>query len=95
MSTSQPTGKSVYRDLASALGPAALAVDVEAAVTATAGLLDIGSPTIVVDDGTAAVAVTLPSARGAPASACAFTCRQGRQMGGRPHHPGLAGGGGG
>jgi hypothetical protein len=59
-STPPPTGKPVYRDLASALGTRGAAVDVEAVVTATAGLLDIGSPTIVVDDGTAAVAVTLP-----------------------------------
>jgi len=59
MSTSQPTGKYVYRDLASALATRGAAVDVEAVVTATAGLLDIGSPTIVIDDGTAAVAVTL------------------------------------
>ena len=64
--TSQPTGKSVYLDLASALGNRGAAVDVEAVVTATAGLLDIGSPTIVVDDGTAAAAVELPVGTVAP-----------------------------
>jgi len=68
-STPQPTPSktaTVYRDLASALGTRGAAVDVEAAVTATAGLLDIGSPTIVVDDGTAAVAVILPDSMNVP-----------------------------
>jgi hypothetical protein len=50
----------VYLDLASAIAIRGAAVDVEAVVTATSGLLDIGGPTIVVDDGTAAVAVVLP-----------------------------------
>jgi hypothetical protein len=58
--TSVPTGAPVYHDLASALKTRGAALDFEAGVTATAGLLDIGKPTIVVDDGTAAVAVTLP-----------------------------------
>jgi hypothetical protein len=57
---SVPTGVPVYHELASALKTRGAALDFEAGVTATAGLLDIGKPTIVVDDGTAAVAVTLP-----------------------------------
>jgi hypothetical protein len=61
-----PTGKLVYHDLTSSLGTRGAAVDVEAAVTATTGLLDIGNPTIVVDDGTAAVAVILPDATDVP-----------------------------
>ncbi len=64
--SSQPTATPVHHDLASALGTRAAAVDVEATVSATAGLLDIGGPTIVVDDGTAAVAVLLPDGAGIP-----------------------------
>jgi uncharacterized protein YdeI (BOF family) len=60
------TEAAVHHDLASALATRGAAVDVEAAVTATAGLLDIGSRTIVVDDGTASVAITLPTAADAP-----------------------------
>ena len=63
---SAPTEEPVHRDLASALGTRGATVDVEAAVTATTGLLDLGNPTIVVDDGTAAVAVILPDATDAP-----------------------------
>jgi len=62
----QPTATPAHHDLASAIGSRAAAVDVEAIVTATAGLLDIGGPTIVVDDGTAAVAVILPDAADIP-----------------------------
>jgi uncharacterized protein YdeI (BOF family) len=61
-----PTETSVYYDLASAVGMRGAAVDVDATVTATAGLLDIDGPTIVVDDGTAAVGVILPSGTTAP-----------------------------
>ena len=61
-----PSSAPVYHDLASALTHRGAGVDVVAAVTATAGLLDIGSPTIVVDDGTAAVAVVLPGGVDAP-----------------------------
>jgi hypothetical protein len=61
-----PTVTSVYLDLASALGTRGADVDVEGVVTATAGLLDVGSPTIVVDDGTAAVAVILPGSTTVP-----------------------------
>ena len=64
--TSAPTGTPVYGNLSAALGTRGAAVDVEATVTATAGLLDIGNPTVVVDDGTAAVAVILPAAADAP-----------------------------
>jgi hypothetical protein len=39
---------------------------VEATVTAPAGLFDLGGPTITADDGTAAVAVILPSATAGP-----------------------------
>ena len=49
-----------YRDLASAIHTRGARVDLDATVTAPAGLLDIDGPTIVVDDGTAAVAVVLP-----------------------------------
>jgi hypothetical protein len=42
-------------------------VNVDATVTATAGLLDLSGPTIVVDDGTAAVAVILPDGAAVPA----------------------------
>ena len=63
--TAIPTAPAIHYDLSSALAIRGAAVDVEATVTATAGLLDVGSPTIVVDDGTAAVAVILPA--GAPA----------------------------
>ncbi|MGD0248825.1 MAG: hypothetical protein ABSB75_07205, partial [Candidatus Limnocylindrales bacterium] len=61
-----PTARPVYRDLSTALGTRGASVDVEAVVTATAGLLDLGSPTIVVDDGTAAAAVILPDATEVP-----------------------------
>ena len=64
--TSAPTGTPVYGNLSAALGTRGAAVDVEATVTATAGLLDIGNPTVVVDDGTVAVAVILPAAADAP-----------------------------
>jgi RPA family protein len=56
----------VYLDLASAIGTRGAAVDVEAVVTATAGLLDVAGPTIVVDDGTAAAAVIVPVGTVAP-----------------------------
>jgi DNA/RNA endonuclease YhcR with UshA esterase domain len=61
-----PTVDSIYLDLASALGTRGAAVDVEGVVTATAGLMDIGGPTIVVDDGSAAVAVLMPGSTAAP-----------------------------
>ena len=64
--TPLPSGTPVHRDLASALKTRGAAVDFVAAVTATAGLLDIGKPTIVVDDGTTAVAVTLADAADVP-----------------------------
>jgi len=63
--TAAPT-TTVHHDLVSALGTRGAAVDVQAVVTATAGLLDIGGPTIVVDDGTAAVAVILTDAMSVP-----------------------------
>lgn len=63
--TPAPT-PAIHHDLASALGTRGAAVDVKAAVTATAGLFDIGGPTIVVDDGTAAVAVVLTEAMTVP-----------------------------
>jgi hypothetical protein len=63
--TPAPTS-TIHHDLASALGTRGAAVDVKAAVTVTAGLFDIGGPTIVVDDGTAAVAVVLTEAMTVP-----------------------------
>jgi hypothetical protein len=53
-------------DLRSALRTKGAVVDVQAVVTATAGLFEVDGPTIVVDDGTAAVAVVLPSGAAAP-----------------------------
>ena len=61
-----PTAVPPATDLASALGTRGRRVDVEATVTATAGLLDIDGPTIVIDDGTAAVAVIIPASAAAP-----------------------------
>ena len=52
----------IYADLASGLAVRGRLVDVVATVTAPVGLIDWGGPTIVVDDGTAAVAVVLPDA---------------------------------
>jgi hypothetical protein len=60
-STASATG-----DLAGALQTRGAAVDVEATVTATAGLLDLSGPTIVVDDGATAVAVILPASATTP-----------------------------
>jgi len=60
-STASATG-----DLAGALQTRGAAVDVEATVTATAGLLDLSGPTIVVDDGATAVAVILPASASKP-----------------------------
>jgi hypothetical protein len=65
-SSPAPSGTAVRHDLASALGDRGSSVDVEATVTAPAGLFDLGGPTITVDDGTAAVAVILPSATAGP-----------------------------
>jgi hypothetical protein len=64
--TPEPTSAAIHHDLASALALRGAAVDVDATVTATSGLLDISGPTIVVDDGTAAVAVVLPVSAAAP-----------------------------
>ena len=61
-----PTGAAVLHDLSSLVGRRGSAIDAEATVTATAGLLDINGPTIVVDDGTVAVAVVLPAGADAP-----------------------------
>jgi hypothetical protein len=58
--TSAPTATTVTGGLAQLRTTRGAAVDVDATVTATAGLLDLSGPTIVVDDGTAAVAVILP-----------------------------------
>jgi hypothetical protein len=65
-SPTRPSQTFVYYDLASALGTRGADVDVEAVVTAKVGLLDIGAPTIVVDDGSAAAAVILPAGTSAP-----------------------------
>jgi hypothetical protein len=55
------SGTAIRHDLASALGLRGSVVDVTATVTASAGLIDWGGPTIVVDDGTAACAVVVPA----------------------------------
>jgi hypothetical protein len=61
-----PTPVPVYHDLATGLAVRGRSVDVEATVTAAAGIIDWGGPTIVVDDGTAAVAVVLPAGAASP-----------------------------
>ena len=61
-----PTSPSVYHDLATGLAARGRIVDVEATVTAAVGIIDWGGPTIVVDDGTAAVAVVLPEGVAGP-----------------------------
>jgi hypothetical protein len=61
-----PTPVPVYRDLATGLAARGRFVDVDATVTAAAGLIDWGGQTIVVDDGTAAVAVVLPEGIASP-----------------------------
>jgi hypothetical protein len=61
-----PTSVAVYHDLATGLAVRGRKVDVEATVTAAAGIIDWGGPTIVVDDGTAAVAVVLPDGVASP-----------------------------
>ena len=61
------TGTPAPQGLATALKTRGGAVDVVAIVTATAGLLDLSGPTVVVDDGTAAAAVILPAAAAVPA----------------------------
>jgi hypothetical protein len=83
-SSPAPSGTVVRRDLASALGDRGSSVDVEATVTAPAGLFDLGGPTITVDDGTAAVAVILPSATLGPrvGSRARIVGRVGRWEGG-------------
>lgn len=60
------TGAAVLHDLSSLVGRRGSAVDAKATVTAAAGLLDINGPTIVVEDGTGAVAVVLPAGVDAP-----------------------------
>ena len=66
--TSEPgaTATPGPQGLATVLKTRGAAVDVVATVTATAGLLDLGDPTIVVDDGTGAAAVILPASATAP-----------------------------
>ena len=61
-----PTSVAVYHDLATGLAVRGRKVDVEATVTAAAGIIDWGGPTGVVDDGTAAVAVVLPDGVASP-----------------------------
>lgn len=61
-----PTPVPVYHDLATGLAGRGRSVDVEATVTAAAGIIDWGGQTIVVDDGTAAVAVVLPDGVASP-----------------------------
>ena len=60
------TGAAALHDLSSLVGRRGSAVDAKATVTAAAGLLDINGPTIVVEDGTGAVAVVLPAGVDAP-----------------------------
>lgn len=55
-----------YTDLATGLAVRGRWVDVTAIVTAPAGIIDWGGPTIVVDDETAAVAVILPDGAARP-----------------------------
>ena len=60
------TASAPHHDLVSAVAIRGALVDVDATVTAVAGLLDIGNPTIVIDDNTAAVAVILPAGVASP-----------------------------
>ena len=60
------TATAALHDLSSLVGRRGSDVDVEATVTATAGLLDIDGPTIVVDDGVGAVAAILPDGAKSP-----------------------------
>jgi hypothetical protein len=60
-----PSGTPVLHDLATALAVRGSRVEVTATVTAPVGVIEWGGPTIVIDDGTAAVAVVVPS--GTPA----------------------------
>jgi hypothetical protein len=55
-----------YTDLATGLAVRGRYVDVTATVTAPVGIIDWGGPTVVVDDGTAAVAVILPDGAARP-----------------------------
>jgi hypothetical protein len=64
--TSTPTSVAVYHDLATGLEALGRTVDLQATVTAAVGIIDWGGPTIVVDDGTAAVAVVLPEGVASP-----------------------------
>ena len=64
--TISPTAVPVYHNLATGLAVRGRTVDVDATVTATVGIIDWGGPTIVVDDGTAAVAVVIPDGAASP-----------------------------
>ena len=64
--TATPTATPVFHDLATGLAVRGRIVDVDATVTASVGIIDWGGPTIVVDDGTAAVAVVLPAGAADP-----------------------------
>jgi hypothetical protein len=61
-----PPGRPTLRDLSALVGMRGRAIDVEATVTATAGLFEINGPAIVVDDGLGAVAVVMPAGAAAP-----------------------------
>jgi uncharacterized protein YdeI (BOF family) len=61
-----PSASPVHHDLYSAIGKRGSLLDVDATVTVAAGLFEIDGPTIVVDDGTAAVAVILPDGAAPP-----------------------------
>ena len=64
--TASQTATPVFHDLATGLAVRGRIVDVDATVTASVGIIDWGGPTIVVDDGTAAVAVVLPAGAANP-----------------------------
>jgi hypothetical protein len=64
--TATPSPTPVFHDLATGLAVRGRIVDVDATVTASVGIIDWGGPTIVVDDGTAAVAVVLPTGAANP-----------------------------
>jgi hypothetical protein len=67
--SSSSSPRPVLHDLAGALPIRGSLIELDATVTAPAGLFDWGGPTAVVDDGTAAVAVLLPEGDTAAASA--------------------------
>ncbi len=62
----QPTSTPAYYDLSTGLAKLGRIVDFAAVVTAPAGVIDWGGPTVVVDAGAAVVAVVVPAGSSSP-----------------------------